>query len=164
MHSCIFITGQHILIRSAYLSCACQYGPSLGWSARWIFLPYILHRFLTQLVSAHWFIYFYQLYSNTFYIFLRWLLICVWSVQSLEGCAPFLRDLWLFDVSNIFGGGSKVVRGFYTRSRIICIVCPIRSPWGYPLLSPGLRMSDRLSCGAFVVSWLFLSSMWWQGL
>ena len=63
-----------------------------------------------------------------------------------------------------FWRGFQSCQGFYTRSHIIWIVCPIRYPWGYPLLSTGLRMSDRLSCGAFVVSWLFLSSMWWQGL
>ena len=66
---------------------------------------------------------------HTLYICLRWLLSHVWSVHSLEGSAMFLRVLWFLNVSDVFGGGSKVVVKFYQSfpHGMACISRPISS-------------------------------------
>ena len=66
---------------------------------------------LERLASTHWI--FYTVHSNTLGICLRWILGCVWSGQSIEGSAPFLRILWFLNVSDVFWGGSKVVGGCF---------------------------------------------------
>ena len=56
-------------------------------------------------------IYFFNKVSlNTLDIFFCWILSQVRSVKSLEGSAPTLRFIFSFDVSDVFGGGSEVVR------------------------------------------------------
>ena len=57
-------------------------------------------------------------------------------------------------------GVPKFSEKFPNRSRAIYIVCPVQSPRGYLILSPGLWPSVRLSGVASVGSWLLLSSLW----
>ena len=118
---------------------------------------------LERLSSAHWVVVFYKMYSNTLYIFLRWILIHVWSGQYLEGSALFLRAILFLNVSDVFGGGSKFSGQFFNRSNAIWLVCPIWSPRG-PLLSPGLRLSDRFSGGASAGSCSSLSFRFSMGV
>ena len=55
--------------------------------------------------------YFYEMNSNTLDIFLHFLLSRFRS-QLLELSDPLLRVLFSFNVSDVFGGGSEVVRKF----------------------------------------------------
>ena len=64
-------------------------------------------------------VYFYKFYLKTLDVCLRWLLSRVQYGHSLRGSAPILRVPFLFDVSDVFGGGSKVVREFSRCSRVI---------------------------------------------
>ena len=69
-------------------------------------------RLLVRLASAHWVVFYYKVYSNTLYLFLRWILSHVQSVQSLEGYTSSMRVLWLFGVSGVFVERSGVVGEF----------------------------------------------------
>ena len=53
---------------------------------------------------------------------------------------------------------------FSNRSHTIWIVCPVRYPWGSLLLSPGCRLSDRLSRGFSPGSCSSLSSRFSWGV
>ena len=66
-----------------------------------------------------------KVYSNTLDIFFCWLLVHIQFGQSLEGSTAFLRVLWLLNVSEIFGGGSKVVGKCYYFSCVSWLVCPV---------------------------------------
>ena len=55
-----------LLVRSTYLSCAYQWGPSRGWLLRRIILPSFYTRILAQLAPAHyWYFLFYKVHSQT---------------------------------------------------------------------------------------------------
>ena len=108
-HACIY---PQLMCRSYGLnifSFACQHGPSWGCSARWMLLPFFFcqdwHGRLLPIIVL-----FYKVYINTLDICLHWLFSRVRSGQSLEGSAPFLRFFFFFGVSDVFGGGSEVVR------------------------------------------------------
>ena len=47
-----------------------------------------------------------------------WITSCVRYEQSLEGSALIMKVLFSFDVSDVFRGGSEVVRTFSYRSRV----------------------------------------------
>ena len=68
---------------------------------------------------------FYNVYLNTLDICLLWILSWVQSGKLLEGSAQFLRVFLFFDVSNIFGGSSKVVR-------VIFPITPARARFSVP--------------------------------
>ena len=68
---------------------SCQY-----WNVR--FLPII--------------VLFYKVYLKNLDICLQWIISRFWSKKLLEGSSPFLRVLFFFNVSNVFGGGFEVVR------------------------------------------------------
>ena len=81
------ITGQRILRHSTYLSCACQRGPSQGWSVRRILLPYFYLLLLGWLESAHSFF-----LSFTRCIQTPWIFSCAGS-SSVSDLDSLLRGL-----------------------------------------------------------------------
>ena len=113
---------------------------------RRLLLPYVYTRLLARLASSHWFFSF-KVYSNNLDICLRWILSWARSGKPLEGSTPFLRVLWLLNVSDVFGVGSKVVGIFYHCSHASWLVYPIRSPLGFLNLFPGIQLFDRLFDG-----------------
>ena len=61
---------------------------------------------------------FLSFFRRRFDVWFFWLLIHVRPGYLLKGSTPILRVLFSFDVSGIFGGGSKVVSKFSSRSRV----------------------------------------------
>ena len=92
-------------------------------------------------------------FRRRFYVWFFWLLSHVQSGHLLEGSTLILRFLLSFDVSNVFGGGSKVVGKFSrhscvswikyhtTYSGVSALVAGTWYPWGSPLCSR-LRVFD----------------------
>ena len=125
----VFITGQRILGWSIYFSCACQRGPSRGWSVRRILLPYVYTCLLEYMTYNDWVVYTYKVYSNTLDICLVWIRICIWYGHSFEGSVPILRVLSSLNVSDVFRGGFKLVRPFFWSflHTLDCLSLPILS-------------------------------------
>ena len=96
MHSCIFLsTFDASLGHSAFLSFACQHGPSQGRSVRRLLLPFFsFQEWNGRLLSIT--VFFYKVYLNTLDICLFCLLGRVLSGQSIESSAPLLRVLSIF--------------------------------------------------------------------
>ena len=100
---------------------------------------------------------FYKVYSNTFDVCWRWILSHIRSGQSLEVSAPFLRVLFCLRCFRRGFRGCRQV--FLIIPFTILIVCHVQYPRGYPLLYPGLQLSDHSSGGASVGSCLSPSSL-----
>ena len=100
------------------------------------------------MASAHWGFYFYRVCFNTLDICLCWLLSRVQYGNLLEGSAPILNVLSIFNVSDVFGVCSEVVSNFFNRFCMIWRLSSVRSLWGSPFLLPGLLVYYRLSGGA----------------
>ena len=92
---------------------------------------------------------------HTLDICLRWILRCVWSGNSLEGLAPFLRVLLLLNVSDLFGRSSKSFGEFFwlLLYDLGCRSCLISS--GFSASVDGLPISDQLYGGIILGSWLY---------
>ena len=106
------------------LSFACKSGPYRGQLKKLVLLPFLSfqywHSWLMTIIVL-----FYNVYLNTLDICLLWILSWVQSGKFLEGSAQFLRVFLFFDVSNIFGGSSKVVR-------VIFPITPARARFSVP--------------------------------
>ena len=83
----------------------------LGLVAKRMLLPFVSCQDWHGWLSAHY-LFFNKVSLNTLDIFFCWILIQVRSGKSLEGSAPTLRFIFSFDVSDVFVGGSEVVREF----------------------------------------------------
>ena len=143
MHPYIFITGQHVAQPVCIVwSWACQRGPTWGWSARRILLPYSL------LPPS----------GDSVLYLLVFLTRCIPSTlafrQKLKDFAPFLRvTLSIFNVRYFSGGGSRVVGVFSltVNFRARCWVFP--SAWSYwrsmllsPVFSSVSCLSQKVPC------------------
>ena len=104
-----------------------------------------------------WFV-LYKVYFNTLDICLQWLLSCVQCGQSIKVPTLLLRVLWLLNVSDVFGGGSKVVREFSNCFHASWLFF-VQSLRGSPLLSPVVWAYGRFSEGTSVGSCLSPSSL-----
>ena len=156
MHLCILITGLNVSWTACIIwSCACQRGPSRGWSASGSSSHKVYTSLLERLVYAYY-CFFYKVYYNTLDIFLRWILIRVWSGHSLEGSAPFLRVLLnslsvrsfsekIMKLSDIFlivhptfseRGVWRCWSTCWLSLRNMAFFVPYVILWGYPLLIP----------------------------
>ena len=161
----VFITGQRILGWSIYFSCACQRGPSRGWSVRRILLPYVYTCLLEYMTYNDWVVYTYKVYSNTLDICLVWIRICIWYGHSFEGSVPILRVLSSLNVSDVFRGGFKLVRPFF-------LIFPAQAGLSVPSnLIRGLQscpqVFDHLTTRLEALLWdlaFYLSYVWRQGL
>ena len=141
--------GQHLL------SCVFQRGPSQGSYERRLLLPWLYwclqHGW--NLTSLCLFI-FKMCFSNTL-AFLR----------NIEDSSPFLGVplsivfVWRFPEENM-----KLSESFYNHFCASWIVFPVQYPWGYLILLPVCRPSERSFVSASVGSCLYLSSLWYQGL
>ena len=101
------ITGRRILGRSAYLSCTFQRGPSRGWSARQIILPYILHPPSGAAV----------IFPLDFFMFYKVYFRYTALSEKLEDSAPFLRvPLSILDVRRFPEEAPKLSANFLSLS------------------------------------------------
>ena len=156
----VSITGWCVLWRYTYFFCAWQRGPSWGWPTMWLILPYVYAHLLVKMEYSHLFVLFLKVFHNLD-IFLHCLLIRVIYGYSFEVFAPFLRVLLFLNVSNVFGGGSKVVSNSSHNYHKGWLVCTIISPLVSLLLSTGLWPYDPFSGGAYMVYCFSLSFLWW---
>ena len=141
--------GQHLL------SCVFQRGPSQGSYERRLLLPWLYwclqHGW--NLTSLCLFI-FKMCFSNTL-AFLR----------NIEDSSPFLGVPLSIVFVRIFPEEDpKLSEMFSNRLCASWIVCPVRSPRGYPLLSLVRGYYECLSGGTYVGSCLSQSSLWWHGI
>ena len=134
MHLSMFLsTAGASLGQFAYFILHLSARPFLGSVRKAAPPPVCLLPILARLASSHY--YFYKVYLNTLDICLRWILSYVWYGRYLEGSALFLRVLFFFDVSNVFGGVPMwsvniliVLTTFYEMElRRCCRTC-----WMYP--------------------------------
>ena len=101
-------------------------------------------RLLAWLAYSHiGLVYFYTVYSKTLDICLLCPLSRVWSGQLLEGSTTFLRVLFFLNVSDIFVGGSEVVRKSF-QSSLRDLNWLFSSAWSTDNLG-GLRSCRRVS-------------------
>ena len=110
MRPCMYLSTVDVsLVRSEYFYLCLSARPFLGLFGKVdsppVFFCQDWHGRLLPIIVL-----FYKVYINTLDICLHWLFSRVRSGQSLEGSAPFLRFFFFFGVSDVFGGGSEVVR------------------------------------------------------
>ena len=87
------------------------------------------------------------------------------AVSDIDICLKSQLHSWgsvSFSMSPTFWFGVlKLSEIFSGCSHASWLVCPIRYPWGSPILSSGLWPSDHSSVGNSMVFCLYLGSLWW---
>ena len=152
----VFIPGWHITrVVCNNCSWAWQCGPTWGWLVRRLLLPFfpgvsIMVGYLPIL---------------GLFIFTRCISNTLSFQKNLEKSVPFLGVPLSIVFVRIFPEEDpKLSEMFSNRLCASWIVCPVRSPRGYPLLSLVRGYYECLSGGTYVGSCLSQSSLWWHGI